>query len=587
MTSDCGNIENNTVLCSRDGVSVYLLLGLVLFSLAYGPYLLNDALLYDDAVWFRQGFEGGIAAKQQLFDLGRPWLWYMVVAMDWIQNFFGPYLNASRVYGFACYLTAYLVSFYSLCLMRFFSVANCFWIASLSALAPLNFSRVCAVNTLSYGTAYLLFVLGVYVAINRFRHQSFRSGVLISGLLLFLSYFVPSLICFGIILWIPFYFAQHISLKESFSWRREWSFLRKFVLYNPHFWLPVLLAVLFYKAPTGSYAKVNAMNVGKISHALLVLPYALLKNVVALFNIDVYCTYSLNTILLTACAGAILALGFAVIWFLYPRTVRKGDCSNLSSGWILAISCLLLVAALFPYVLVGKAPMPRQWEDRHQLTLALVIGPVLFAWVSVLGKEKIRPWILGGLVAMFTAMTSVGYQFFLYESHIRDAVVSKLRATDAVRASETVLFNFDFIYDKSGFRLPRLLDNRMQIQEFNDLLVRAYGDMGRGGMSYNWEGQQKLAETLDGINRVCAHTPNFLCDGAPYAPPRYVVAVRPGPDPFLTRNAVQIQFTKMFSPARYARRLEEAITISMIPLAFEPAQPKAPDAAPAPDRDPG
>lgn len=561
------NKDSYACLHDKEPLSKYLILGIILFCIAYIPYALNNRYLFDDGVWLGQKLAGREASKQQLFELGRPFLWYMVDAMDWFQQYIGQYFHAARIYGFFCYLSAYILSMHSLWLTKLFSTRQSFWIASISALAPLNFSRACEINTLNYGTTYLLFIIGTYASIKKWRRTSSVYYSFLSMSFLFFSYAVESFIILGLILWIPFYIDYRLQRAKQFTWKAELHLFGTFLLRNPHFWIPIFATLFVMKNPTGIYANTNAITFSNFIKTPFLLFVSLIRNFSALFNVDIYLYYTYDMLAYIFCTAIILFIFFKKLASPLNRLVCDIPCmENLKPISVVGISALVMSASLFPYILVGKLPVARQFEDRFQLTFALTIGPVLFFLVSSFVKKNVQQFFLSAIIVLFTAMTSLGYQFILYNSHIRDAISEVLSDNSLVISDKTVLFNIDMSEFGGPDILPDLFFMRMQMHEYNEILLDAYEDTLRAGYSYNWNGIATIDYILTMvINKSCRY-PNYLCTDQHYDRPQFAVVVRRGERPLAVSSAISDQLIKLTSPLKYKALLRQAIKIFLVPI---------------------
>ena len=274
--------------------------------------------------------------------------------------------------------------------------SDAFWVALLTALAPLDQARF-VLATLAYAFSSFFFILGLLVLLRDVEKPRLTRRIAIAVLLvggfstnsfLVLAWIAPAIV--AILGW------RRSTVTDTAGRLREVALqvLRRAEL--------LVLPVVYWGGkellePTyGLYAHYNKFQMGIVPG---------LKQTVAVLLHH----FAEAAVLLPAPADQLqlfgLAAAIAVVFALIARALRlrlrsapgQGLWSApLANGFAVLVAAALVVAALFPYVVVGQPPrFSGLWETRHQTTLLLVSG---FAIVAVFRLVVPRP-LLAGLAA--------------------------------------------------------------------------------------------------------------------------------------------------------------------------------------------
>jgi hypothetical protein len=262
---------------------------------------------------------------------------------------------------------------------------DAFWAALLTALAPLNQARFLAV-TLAYAFACVCFAASLVLLLRDLDASSVGRRVLIA-LLLMMAFSTNS---FLVLAWLPPALVAIDACRKtehpsSFAWR-----VRAAALAVARRGELLLLPSVYWSAkkilePTyGIYANYNKVQMG--------IPEGLARTVLTFIDqirgADVLLPARSDLAELGIAAGAAMVLlaGAAWIWRLPIHTAdeKRGGSHWFANGLAVTIALALIMSALFPYVLVDKAPrFSGLWETRNQTTLMLVSGFAIWVFLRL------------------------------------------------------------------------------------------------------------------------------------------------------------------------------------------------------------
>ena len=258
---------------------------------------------------------------------------------------------------------------------------DAFWAALLTALVPLNQARF-ALTTVTYAISCVLFAISMVLLLRDLNKSSIVQRLIVVVLLM-MSFTTQS---FLVMAWFaPMVVAIDTWRKTdpTSSWRKQAGAAIRGVLGRGELLVVPPLYKLgkgFLQPTSGLYAEYNKFQLdlpGAIKGTLLAWKdqftgaHILLPSVSDLPQLG----------LATALAIALLA-GVALLWRLQlGRTENTTSPSRRIADWLaLAVAGALVFSALFPYVFVGKPPrFSGLWETRHQTTLMMVSGFVIWA----------------------------------------------------------------------------------------------------------------------------------------------------------------------------------------------------------------
>ena len=310
--------------------------------------------------------------------------------------------------------------------MTQWSPPDAFWAALLTALAPLDQARFTLV-TLVYGFCCVFFALALVLMLRDLTVSSIGRRVVV--VLLFVMSFSTN--SFLVLAWIaPAAVAIH-------AWRRAGpssSFaeqlgatIRAVISRSELVLLPLIywLAKKIFEPTSGLYAQYNKFQFG--------LPEALKRtasNVIHQFdhaNLLLPAYRDITELSLVAAIATALFAGAAWMWRL-PLKARNEHPRDswIANGLTLAVALALVGCAMFPYVLVGKpARFNGLWETRHQTTLMMVSGFVLYFFLRLTISPRFL-WIAAASIATFFLVIDVSVTNRLVADSLEARTVANL-----------------------------------------------------------------------------------------------------------------------------------------------------------------
>ena len=258
---------------------------------------------------------------------------------------------------------------------------DAFWAALLTALVPLNQARF-ALTTVTYALSCVLFALSIMLLLRDLKASSIGRRILVVVLMM-MSFTTQS---FLVMAWFgPMVVAIDAWRKAeaSFSWRKHASAAIRGVLSRgelllapPLYWLGKQIL----QPTSGLFADYNKIQ--------LDLPSAIKATLVALkdqfagAHVLLPSASDLPQLGLAVALAIALFAGVASHWRL-PLSAAEDTASpsrRITDVLALVVATALVFSALFPYVFVAKPPrFSGLWETRHQTTLMMVSGFVIWA----------------------------------------------------------------------------------------------------------------------------------------------------------------------------------------------------------------
>lgn len=535
-------------------LSIYFLL----YFLAFAPSLLIQGPLWDDWVW-----TGTADRFERWSELGRPYQGFLFDAVHRLDGAF----SASRIISFAAYFIAGILLFKTLVVARLMTCRDAFWLALLTVVAPLNMARVIEAN-LFYGLCFLSFVVGLFLLAEHFEKNAIAFRV--ASLFFFLiSFFLPSfLVLFAVALLFIYYRCRNDILPRG-GWKIDFGNLAKTVFRYLDFHLAPLLFFflnsVFFK-PHGKYEGYNAITF-----------LGLIKGVVesvktAVYNLFMLFSPSLKELLTPLDSDHVLteivfigALSLMII-IAVPRLVGERrflsppeEQNNLTRLlYCLAGAAALLALAIFPYVVVDKFPHPIGVASRHQQTLQLVMGAVVFFSIRVLVRPALFYGVVGAVASLFTATNSLGYMSYLKHSHVQNALIAEMAKTPEIASHTT------FVFDDNN-RPNRAFGDEARVFELAHMMAKAFGNQQRMGIPYSsnvFDWRKRALEFVATSGKVpSAGFQDYEPDGRVF-----LVRIVPGPVRLTMTDALALSFDQFSDKNAYGNGLKDLVRLDVSEL---------------------
>jgi hypothetical protein len=356
---------------SETGYRVLLVLAVIV---AYGPIVLLNQVFWDD--WVVLAYE----------KLGTLWNLYKEMGSREVYPVVKPFVTVADP---RFWTTTELLLFCALAPLIHtiirrvtdWPAQDAFWAALLTALVPLNQARF-ALTTVTYAFTCVLFALSIVLLLRDLKASSIGRRILVVVLLM-MSFTTQS---FLVMAWFaPMVVAIDAWRKAeaSFSWRKHIAAAIRGVLSRPELLLaPPLywLGKQMLQPTSGLYVDYNKIQ--------LDLPSAIKATLVAVkdqfagAHILLPPLSDLPQLGLAVALAIALFAGVASHWRLPlgPAEDTASRSRRIADVLALVAAVALVFSALFPYVFVGKPPrFSGLWETRHQTTLMMVSGFVIWA----------------------------------------------------------------------------------------------------------------------------------------------------------------------------------------------------------------
>ena len=452
----------------------------LLYLAAWWPMLLYNYWQWDDLVWRDLAL-----AQADLASFPRPYIPFVYGSLDHLQNWL-PFVRVSALAAFVLNYFAWLAIYLALRLLKFFRHDQLFWIVVLSAVAPVDMTRV-TLAVSQYQIAFFFFSLGMlcfFAAIMR-RNTALR---VLAALWLLAScqiesfYFATMALFLGVLLVRP-------QWRSSPDWRERLKATG--ILLAKHGELVLIPIVSFVTRPAGAgaYADYNAVTLnGLISGA----PSAFVSAVQTLYEIPSGLAHLAREEMSNA-AGLvhvgyypiILVVVLICIWAtrlagmpLTDETTEKRPGETFAGA---LCAFLLLAFFLYPYVALVHFVRPfTGFNDRGLLTSVLAIGLFFVLFVGATVRENARIPVLTGLLVVMVSSSALGVIGFIRNAQVTDGIVVALRDSEQVRRETT------FVFDPVGLSLA--YDQNLRDYEVNAMLGEAFGDHTRMAVSIDFAG---------------------------------------------------------------------------------------------------
>lgn len=458
----------------------------IVYLAAWWPMFLYNYKQWDDLIW-----RSIPLAQHDLAAFPRPFFPIILAAFDRLQNFL-PFMGAPAFVALMLNYAAWLFVCAALLEVRFFHRSQVFWAAMLSAVAPVNISRL-MLSTAEYQIALFLFSLGMlffFFAVGR-RRQLFR---VVSAVFLFASCQVES-----------FYFATFalllgvLALEPSWQKAVDWpSAIKKVALLCARYGELVLIPIVsFLTRPSGSgpYADYNALTIKSL---VIALPSAFLDALQTIYDLPSSLAIVGHDELGAAFShigyyfiiGVIGAICIATVRITTPYFTDHEQKPRPGENVIGILSTFTLLAFLLcPYAAVGHNAWPLIGvQDRNLLTTPLAVGMLLLLVTGFAVKERMRVLVLTVLVVILASSSALGVIGFIRNGQIADGLTAALKKNDQAAKAEALVYG--------PLELERSFGEPFRYYEMNALLFDAFGDRKRMAVPYdlsnNWPSYLKL-----------------------------------------------------------------------------------------------
>ncbi|MCK1475437.1 hypothetical protein IVB27_11640 [Bradyrhizobium sp. 197] len=364
---------------------------------AFGPVVLINQPLWDD--WVLRAYS----------DAGTLWELYRQVGARELFWLVKPFASTAPSVCVATELLLYaLLGPLIYTIIRkttLWSPSDAFWAALLTVLVPLNQARF-VLSTLPYAFSSFFFALSIVLLLRDLEKPSII-GRLSIAICLLVAFTTNS---FLVLAWLmPLVVAVDASRSEASPTNSDKAreALRAILRRGELLLLPAVywLAKKVFEPTYGLYADYNKFQMGLAS--------ALKQTVVVLVSqfkdARTLLPHSSDVPELSVAAAIVIAIFLlaALSWKLPLDATDEPPrgAARPTDAFAMAIGLALAVCSLLPYVLVGKPPrFYGLWETRHQTTLMLFSGFVIYSALRLSVPRRALPAASAVLAAFFLVL---------------------------------------------------------------------------------------------------------------------------------------------------------------------------------------
>lgn len=347
------------------------------------------------------------------------------------------------------------------------SEADAFWAAILTALVPLNQARF-FLSTLPYAFSSFFFLLSLVLLIHDLERGSspFRRSLIV-----LLSIMAFSTNSFLTLSWIAplitVWFGWRTGAGQPISKARLVETFKCLIQRSELLLLPFIYwAGKKLLEPTfGMYKQYNDFRMDPVQ-ALSQTLEAFFKQFSDGWEVLIPRSSDFFGIAVMSCMSALIFLLVCRLWSIRLKSEKEpAATSNLITKLLLVFAALvLIIAALFPYVIVDQRPrFPGLWETRHQTTLMIVSGFALLASFRLIMPAWIR-WAACALTAMIFLAFDLSFAKALLVDSLEVNQISRLFAAKPP-APGTMIFIIEddreyrvFYRFLQFYELPRIIN---------------------------------------------------------------------------------------------------------------------------------
>ncbi len=519
--------------------------------------LLMPSLLFDDWTFWNPALAAGL-----VHDISRPLLGVTFRMFYELDGLVDPYFKSVPLFCFFSYLLSWICLYWALYLHGAFSRAQMFWIVTLSALAPLDFSRV---QLSVYSVAFLSYALGALcfmAAVSRSRNWL----RLVAAPLLLFACQVESFYFAALVLYAGVLVMHRDELRAVGRRAASAAAVRLAIAHAELFAIPILafaIRTLLFE-PRGIYANYNGIH---LLNLLKAVPGSLFGAVYAFyaalasFAVFHHPNYGVSRLFITAAVIFALVIGLVSLTGRGRQPPEKPDILGTPFG--LACAFLLVALLIYPYSVVsgglGSFAL-MNFNDRHLLTAQLGFGLMAYAAVAVLVRPALRRLALTLMLALMMSGTAFGYLGLVRDGHLTNGLVAALKDNDEVRRGHT----FVYMADEPSLWLGR----NMAFYEWTNIFYRAYHDYTRLAVPFGFDFEtealmEPLSEIDDEIRRYRRYGGYAFQDYTPDDAPLELQWVAP---PKKTPwELARLSYLRAFDPAAYEIEVKQGLRILVTP----------------------
>lgn len=520
----------------------------LIYVLAHGLMLLNRGIFWDDWVWYMMDTESLIDVFSQWGNVYVGYYYNFVLRSD-------NSIFAFRAIIFLSYLISALLLNDVMKSIREIDDTSRFILVVLFAVFPVNSART-LISCSFYAVGYFMFFLGAWLTC---RYMGRRTILLRLTTLsiFFLSFFVNSILFFYVLVLL------YILYRESRVEPRLLSLPKTSLKYADFFLLPLVFWTIRYLffLPYGLYQGYNTIYMTNL------YPENLTRNLITSFYHSIVLVFlaSFQSLSAQVLSQIMMFIFFFFIVFLIlrKRDINKGNDKHVFKTF--AIGCSFFAVGIFPYLVVGKPPVPFSLDSRHELLVPLGASFVVYYGLRIVSKGAsfvvyhglrivsrkpilfppllLRSLILSLMIALFVTSNIVTYLDYQKDWYKQQSLIENLRSSDIIRNHTTFIFvdhSADLNIYGRGYRF----------YEYSSMMEYTFGDETRFGCD---------AAEFYLFNYFQRYSIWNFRDYEPHEP-EYVVNIYKG-DYAVDKNLLKLMFYELFAPEKFKSAVRKIIAV--------------------------
>ncbi|OGS08954.1 MAG: hypothetical protein A2270_04615 [Elusimicrobia bacterium RIFOXYA12_FULL_51_18] len=334
----------------------------------------------------------------------------------------------------------------------------------------------------------------------------------------------------------------YILVAAYIVYRDGGRLLRIPIKYFDFFILPLVVFLLnkYFFPPLGEYAAENYNAIDPLR--ALMAPLIMVKS----FWVNVVCVLRESFF----GHGAFFLL-FILIAAVLRLLVLHGRVKNEFTGnelKMFLVGILAFAAAAFPYIVIGKNPMPGS-VDRFQLLLPLGSSIMVYYGLKLLLGRLSRPIVILILLAFIAGnmRTAIAYQRFWYK---KTALMEYLKASEEIKNHSTFL-----VADRTVYMHP--IPYELAFYEFAGFFRAIYGEQTRIAFY--------LPGDIDSITKIRAFgRERFNTRDYRPVPPQVRLIIEKGDGNLDVGEMARLLRAEWLSPSTFKERVKNVVKVSAV-----------------------
>jgi hypothetical protein len=293
--------------------------------------------------------------------------------------------------------------------------------------------------------------------------------------------------------------------------------------------------------PSGVYEGYNSLAIAGLSPKSWILGVK-----AALFDPVVYSLLPLDLFQI-----AVVLIGACLLYLLLKKDVTTAASDNQTDVMLLCVGVLAVFCALFPYVVVGKAPGYWDWVSRHARLIPLGASFVLYyglrviaRLVKVKGKAVLLAYCL--LLCTFVTGNVKTYGEYWVDWYKALSLIGQFKSSEVIRDHTSFLFRDDATQFNAKKRWLRFYESAA-------LMSVAFGDEKRfGSDDKHWPGKgtiDELARLVQGgafETPITGHASSYRLGEWTPKEPEYLVTILPAVKNLGVWDVVKLKYRELW-----------------------------------------